>query len=190
MIGNLTSMATGAMGPLGNVINKIFLPLPHVGFHFEVTILANPKKAGSSMGAMAKSIGKTAAGAVIDNAFQEVSGVSSELKFEEIQAGGENDKTYKLPKSVSYPNLVLKRGVAGAYSPLVDWCGECMNSDSSFKIETKMLVLSLLDLNQHTPVATWNFYDAYPVKYEVSGFNAEENNVLIENIEIAYSKYT
>lgn len=143
-------------------------PLP--SFHFELSIGRSSSKSP-------------------DAAFQEVEGLTAEISFEEVHSGGENDKVYKLPQNVSYPNLILKRGMIKKNSSLVDWCTKCIHGEASFAIETKVITLSLLDTGNHKPLKSWSFYDAYPVKYEVSAFNAEENQLTIETIEIAYSKF-
>lgn len=144
-------------------------PLP--SFHFELTIGSD----GSDSP---------------DAAFQEVEGLTTEISFDQVYSGGENDKVYKLPQKVNYPNLVLKRGIFKQESPLADWCANCINGEASFTIETKVLTLSLLDTGNHEPLRSWSFYDAYPVKYEISPFNAQESQLAIEKIEIAYSKFT
>jgi hypothetical protein len=51
----------------------------------------------------------------------------------------------------------------------------------------KNVTLMLLD-NKHTPVKAWKLERAYPVKYEVSGFDAMTGKLMIENIELCYQK--
>lgn len=36
----------------------------------------------------------------------------------------------------------------------------------------------------------WNIVGAYPVKWDVSEFNAEENKLAIETVELKYRYYT
>ena len=42
--------------------------------------------------------------------FSEASGIRSEIQYEEIWEGGVNNTSYKLPKAVKFPHLVLKKG--------------------------------------------------------------------------------
>lgn len=162
---------------------------PLTGFHFEVHILD-----GLSIKQIKKKI-KVALGLSPpppppDNAFSEVEGITTEISFEEISSGGENDKSYKLPQKVTYPNLVLKRGMLNRESSLASWCDETINNTIGFEIETKSIVVMLLNENDHTPLVTWKFENAYPVKYQTSGFNAQNNDIVVETIEFAYTKYT
>lgn len=115
--------------------------------------------------------------------FQEASGISRELQTEEVFEGGDNIP-YKVPKSISNPNLVLKRGLMLEESELHQWCVDTIRG-FNFQIETKVIQLDLLNHNMEV-LRAWNFYDAYPVKYEVSGFNAEQNGFVVEQLEFCY----
>ena len=46
--------------------------------------------------------------------------------------------------------------------------------------------MHLLDA-QHNPLHGWTFANAYPVRWELGAFNAEENKVAVETIELAYA---
>jgi hypothetical protein len=50
-----------------------------------------------------------------------------------------------------------------------------------------MLITLLNDL--HLPVATWHVFNAYPIKVNISEFNAEQNTLVIETLELAYQYY-
>ncbi|HEX6181118.1 MAG TPA: phage tail protein, partial [Chitinophagaceae bacterium] len=64
---------------------------PLVGFHFKVEFSG----VGNSDN---------------DTRFQEVSGLTAEIGTEELQVGGENRFSYRLPTRARFGNLVLKRG--------------------------------------------------------------------------------
>ena len=121
-----------------------------------------------------------------DASFQEVSGVGSQLETEPYQEGGENRFKHQLPKGVTHNNLVLKRGIADTRSPLVAWCRDVLEGGLASSISTKTLHVNLLDEN-HSPVRSWAFARAFPVKWEVGGFNSTKNEVAIETIELSYS---
>ena len=42
---------------------------------------------------------------------------------------------------------------------------------------------------EHEPLATWNFLRAYPVKWSLSDFKAQENALAVESLELAYSRF-
>ncbi len=116
--------------------------------------------------------------------FQSVSGLSVELETEALAEGGENRFKHKLPVRTSFPNLVLKRGVL-VNSELVKWCRKAVEE---YDITPVDLTISLLN-EKHEPLMTWNVVHAWPVKWAITDFNAEQNNIAIESIELAYNYF-
>jgi phage tail-like protein len=116
--------------------------------------------------------------------FQSVSGLSMELETEQIAEGGENRFKHKLPVNTRYPNLILKRGLK-VDSALVSWCRDALEN---FDIKPTDITISLLN-EKHEPLMTWNVVHAYPLKWSVSDFNAEQSQVAIETIELTYNYF-
>ncbi len=121
-----------------------------------------------------------------DTAFQEVSGISSEIDTEEYAEGGENRYLHNLPKAVKHPKLVLKRGIAKLSSPLVIWCKSVFEGDFMVPI-VPMPILVFLVNEKGMPSRIWSFANAYPVNWEVETFNSTKNEVAIEKIELRYN---
>jgi len=42
---------------------------------------------------------------------------------------------------------------------------------------------------EHEPLMTWNVVHAYPLKWAMADFNAEESKLVIETIELAYNYF-
>jgi phage tail-like protein len=116
--------------------------------------------------------------------FQSVSGLNVELETEQISEGGENRFKHKLPVSTIFPNLVLKRGVL-VDSSLIRWCRKAVED---FDITPTDITISLLN-EEHEPLMTWNVVHAWPIKWSISDFNAEESKIVIESIELAYNYF-
>jgi len=123
-----------------------------------------------------------------DAGFQEASGLSKELNFEDVPSGGENRFNYRLPLISKSENLVLKRALIPSGSKLIDWCTETIDLGLSNGIETKDVTLSLLNADG-SDLVSWTFYAAYPIKYSVSDFKSYENKLAIETIELAYTYF-
>jgi phage tail-like protein len=121
-----------------------------------------------------------------DFAFKEVSGLSTEFETETIVEGGNNDYVHVVPKNVKHGNLVLKRALKPVKKDDVVWLSSFFYG-LKFPISTVSITINLLQ-RDGTPVYSWNCENAYPVKWEVDGLDAEKNSVLIETIELAYSK--
>ncbi|AKD55545.1 phage tail protein [Spirosoma radiotolerans] len=127
------------------------------------------------------------AGGDTEQRFQEVSGLSVEITTDELNEGGENGFTYKLPKRAKYPNLVLKRGML-PNSALRQWLQDAMSTyfialDFSFKPSD---ILITLQNESGDPLAVWKVMQAYPVKWNTSDFKAADNALVVETIELAY----
>ncbi|PHR95278.1 MAG: glycerol acyltransferase [Leeuwenhoekiella sp.] len=116
--------------------------------------------------------------------FQSVSGLSVDIETEEFAEGGENRFKHKLPVRTKFPNLVLKRGLV-TDSDLIAWCRDAIED---FQFKPTGVMVKLLN-EEHQPLKTWNVVHAYPVKWSVSDFNAEENSLVIETIELAYNYF-
>ncbi len=154
-----------------------YFQLP-VAFQFIVVPL-NPLKAAAVAG-------MALAGMVDDTAFQEVSGLESNMEVDAYNEGGENRFVHHLPTKMTHGNLQLKRGVAPITSPLVLLCKATLEGGLSAVIERSDLLVSLLDEDK-VPIRAWAVYDTFAVKWQVDGFTSTKNEVAIEQIELAYS---
>lgn len=123
-----------------------------------------------------------------DTAFQEVSGITREVTLEEVACGGENRFKYRLPTASTSQNLVLRRAVVPAGSALIKWCSDCIDDGFANIIKPQDVSVDLLDANGNVCVK-WTFKKAYPVKYSVSDLKSQDNSLLVESIELAYTYF-
>lgn len=138
---------------------------PPVGFHFLVEF--------SGLGFSTK-----------DHQFQSVSGLSVDIETEEIAEGGENRFKHKLPVKTKYPNLVLKRGLL-IDSKVINWCKDAIEN-----FEFKPIDLTIMLLNEnHDVLQYWKVIHAFPVKWSVEDFNAEESKLVVESFELTYNYF-
>jgi phage tail-like protein len=119
-----------------------------------------------------------------DNRFQEVTGLSAEVTTEELREGGLNECAHRLPTGAKYGNLTLKRGFIND-SEVSAWCRKAVEN---FEFERRDVTVTLLN-EEHNPLATWNFTGAYPVKWSLADFKAQENALAIETLELAYAMF-
>lgn len=138
---------------------------PPVGFHFSVTF-------------------QVAHAAAVDTRFQSVSGLSVEFDVESYKEGGENRFEHKLPLRSKYPDLSLKRGLV-VHPTLIRWF---LNAFQQREIVPATIFIMLLN-EVHVPLKTWVVYNAWPKKWSVSDFNAQENSIVIETLDICYSYF-
>lgn len=119
-----------------------------------------------------------------DIKFQEVGGLTAEIGVEELVVGGENTFTYRLPTRAKYNNLVLKRGML-KNTKLIAWF---RSSIENFEFDPVDVSVHLLNEN-HEVITSWEVIQAYPVKWIISDFNANNNSLVIETIELAYQYF-
>ncbi len=113
-------------------------------------------------------------------AFQECSGFDSTIDVIEHREGGENTTPRKLPGQTKYSNLSLKWGLTDSRE-LYDWHRQVVNGD----IERKNGSIVLLD-RKGEEVLRWNFFRAWPTKWDGPDLNAEGTDVAIETLELAH----
>ncbi|MEM7374089.1 MAG: phage tail protein [Bacteroidota bacterium] len=139
---------------------------PPVGFHFRVEIPG----ASSQLG---------------DTHFQSVTGLNIEVTTESWKEGGENRFEHSLPTAIKYGNIVLKRGMA-VESELTQWC---LDAFENFEFRAVDLLIILLN-EEHQPLKSWSVKHAFPVKWSVSEFNAEQSALVIESLELKIHYFT
>ena len=125
----------------------------------------------------------------VDTSFKEVSGITMEMGTEEITEGGNNNFKHRVPTSVKFSNLVLKRGLVPKDSPIVQWCLDTLGGSLTEAIETKTILVSLLN-EKGQPLNSWSFANAWPVKWSASDLNSMNNELVIETLEFSYSQFT
>ena len=125
----------------------------------------------------------------LDASFKQVSGLSVELAVEEVGEGGENRFKHRLPTGAKSTNLVLERGLLVTSSRFFQWCSATLQGNLVQPIVPSSILVVLLDQNA-APLRTWTVVNAWPVKWSVSGFNAMNEQVVIETLEIAYQYFT
>ena len=138
---------------------------PPVGFHFAVVIEMFPQTPQ-------------------DFRFQSVSGLSVDIPTETVAEGGENRFKHQLPGVPQYGKLVLKRGMFIG-SLMINWV---RNAVEKFEFEPHNVLITLLN-DMHLPVAVWQVFNAYPVKWSCTDFDAEQDTAVIETIELAYQHF-
>ena len=117
----------------------------------------------------------------VDFRFQKVSGIGSTISTRTFNEGGQNLYVHRLPERVEYENLVLERGLALGSRLTAGFDAAMM-----FFEFVPSNVLVMLHEKGGAPAAAWMFRNAYPVSWEVSEFDADENAVVVERMEMAY----
>jgi phage tail-like protein len=119
----------------------------------------------------------------IDIRFQRVSGLSATVETTSLNEGGQNLYSHRLPRRIGYQNLTLERGfIVG--SPLNLEFNAAM---SLFQFVPSNVMITLLGADA-SPLAAWMFIKAYPVRWATADLNATEDRVLIDTLELSYTR--
>jgi phage tail-like protein len=119
----------------------------------------------------------------LDVRFQKVSGLSARVETQQLNEGGQNLYTHRLPTRIGYENLVLERGFV---------VGSLLNVEfnlamSAFKFTPSNVIVTLFS-ESAVPLAAWMFVKAFPVRWATADLNAGEDRVLIDTLELAYTR--
>jgi phage tail-like protein len=112
--------------------------------------------------------------------FSEVSGLTTETDVIEYRTGAEDITNRKLPGLRKYTNIALKRGYTDS-KELWEWRKKVMDG----KTERQSGAIVLLNEGREEALR-WNFREGWPSKWEGPAFNAKNNEVAIETLEICH----
>ena len=116
---------------------------------------------------------------ITSGGFARVKGIAREVKVESYREGGVNEYEHKLVTQVTYPALVLERGLA-----LEDlWKWALAVADGGVRRRT--LWIRLQDEANDRRWA-WQVEHALPVKWAASDLDAHASPVTMESLELAH----
>lgn len=121
-------------------------------------------------------------------AFRKCGGLKSETEVFEYQEGGDNETTRKLVGATKASNIVLTKGYVSDPA-LFKWRDEIASSGTK-KIARRNGSIVALALDGKTEVGRWNFQKAWPVRWEMTEFDASTGEAACEMLELAVEKIT
>ena len=116
---------------------------------------------------------------IVQAGFTDCSGFGSEMEVVEYREGGDPDHVRKLRAKAVYPNITLKSGVTDSHE-LYDWHMAALKGD----LQRKHGSIILQDDTGQEKVR-WNFFNAWPSKWEGSAFTAKGNDAAIETLIVS-----
>jgi phage tail-like protein len=111
------------------------------------------------------------------------SGGFAEVVFPEFRIGAEED-VHPMPSGAGN-TLILKRGICGALD-LYAWWDKARSGKTA---RGKSIKVMLLGQDQRTVVLTWTFHKVRPVALAYTPLRAQENEVAMETIELAFEGF-
>jgi phage tail-like protein len=118
--------------------------------------------------------------------FSEVSGLQVEVEVEQYKEGGVNGFSHHLPGRMTWPNLVLKRGITYDDN-LLNWFHQ--TTGEAFVTEGKVLrttaAVTMIS-SAGKRLRSWNLTDAVPVRWSGPTFAATAEEQPTEELEVAH----
>jgi phage tail-like protein len=111
--------------------------------------------------------------------FSEIGGLATETDIIEYREGAEDITARKIPGKRKYTNISLKRGFTPDGKDLWAWRKTVMDG----KTQRKGGTITLLN-EARQPALTWEFSEGWPSKWAGPAFNAKNNEIAIEEMEI------
>lgn len=114
--------------------------------------------------------------------FSDVSGFDVTVDPIEYREGGQVTSARKIPGMAKFGNITLKWGLTDSVE-LYEWFRDVMSG----VIERRNGSIILLDLEGQEKLR-WNFFDAWPTKWDAPNFSAKSNEIAIETLELVVER--
>ncbi len=116
---------------------------------------------------------------IVQAGFSDCSGLGSHVEPVEYREGGDPNTVRKLPGKVTYPDITLKWGITDSRE-LYDWHFAAVSGH----IQRKNGSVILLD-DTGAEKVRWNFFNAWPSKWDGATFTAKGNDVAIDSLTVS-----
>lgn len=123
--------------------------------------------------------------------FSEVSGLEMRVSVEEFQEGGENGYVHQLPGRMTWPHIVLKRGIVDS-DALFSWVTKSAGdqfSASGNKLTRCTGAITLVNTKGDRERG-WQLKDVFAVRWTGPSLNVGTNDPLQEELELAHHGFT
>lgn len=116
---------------------------------------------------------------IIQGGFSDCTGLGSAIEVIEYREGGDPATVRKLAGKTTYPDLQLKWGITDSRD-LYDWHATAIQG----KLQRRNGSVILLN-DEGKEAIRWNFFGAWPSKYEAPGLSGKGNEVAIETLTLS-----
>lgn len=118
--------------------------------------------------------------------FTEVQGLEVSVEVATYNEGGVNGFTHQLPGRISYPNLVLKRGVTWDNN-LIEWFDNTSGANflATGKVVRESAAVTMIS-GTGQRLRSWVLYDAMPVKWSGPSLANDQDAVPTEELEVIH----
>ncbi|HEX3425102.1 MAG TPA: phage tail protein [Acidimicrobiales bacterium] len=123
--------------------------------------------------------------------FGEVSGLEMKVNVEECQEGGQNGFVHQLPGRMTWPHIILKRGVTDS-DALFSWVGKSSGdgfSANGNKLSRCTGAITIISSGGARERA-WQLSDVFAVRWSGPSLSSSSGDPLQEELELAHHGFT
>lgn len=123
--------------------------------------------------------------------FKEVSGIKATVEYEEIEEGGNRQESPRILKKMNFEKVSLKKGLVKGHSMAIDVFEKFnlqFNIHNAGDTLTYNDVIITLISGEDKDLFSWILHEAYPLSWEVTGFDAMKNEISLETLELNYKR--
>lgn len=120
---------------------------------------------------------------IIQAGFAECSGFGSAVEVIEYREGGDPATVRKLSGKTSYPDLTLKWGITTSRD-LYDWHAVIVSGKRDVRNGSV-----ILQDDTGTETVRWNFFAAWPHKYEGPALSGKGNDVAVDSLTLCCERF-
>lgn len=121
-------------------------------------------------------------GSDIKAGFSDCSGFGSNVEVIQYREGGDAATVRKLPGKTEYTDIVLKHGITDSMD-LYNWHLQAVNG--AYERRDGSILLLGEDGDAANPKVVWDFFGAWPSKYDAPDLSAKGNDVAIDTFTLS-----
>jgi phage tail-like protein len=118
--------------------------------------------------------------------FSEVGEMTFDQTPEEYAEGGVNSHMRRFPGRFKYGDLTLKKGIAKDGELLWKWFQDSVKAANNGAVIIHPVTITLMDVTGSTGLRSWVFNNAFPIKWHIAAFSADQNGIAIETLTLAH----
>ena len=123
---------------------------------------------------------------LVSAAFAECDGLEMSMEVKTIREGGSNDRQIRLAGPATFGQLTLKRGMTEASFGLWKWMSDSV-ADPGLRAQAEVVIFAADGAQERARVVLQR---CLPVKLKVPALNAKDGAVAIEELQLAYERFT
>ena len=123
---------------------------------------------------------------LVSAAFSDCDGLELTMEVKTIREGGSNDRQVRLAGPAAFGQLTLKRGMSTDSFELWNWMTDCIANPGK-RAQATVVLFAADGVTERARVLLQR---CLPVKLKAPALNAREGGIAVEELQLAYERFT